>query len=126
MRGNGKVKLFVYGSLKRGYWNNRLLRKCRYLGTGVTKEPFKLYSVGFPYAVPDSRGLPVKGEVYEVDLKTLKDLDNLEGCPNHYKRKLVEVELASKQTVEAYIYYVDTPRGEPVPPKEGFFVWEGR
>ncbi|WP_456419752.1 gamma-glutamylcyclotransferase family protein [Thermovibrio sp.] len=117
--------VFVYGTLKRGFWNNALLKRARFIGKGITLEKFKLYTVGFPYAVPDEEGLPLKGEVYEVDEKTLLELDNLEGYPIHYKRKRVKVKLNTRKEVEALMYYRKEPRGTPVPPKGKFFVWEG-
>ncbi len=120
-----KKLLFVYGTLKRGFWNNALLKRAKFIGEGVTRERFKLYTVGFPYAVPDSGGLPVKGEVYEVDQKTLSELDNLEGYPVHYKRKPVKVKLNSGREVEALMYYREEPRGIPIPPKGGVYTWEG-
>jgi len=117
--------VFVYGTLKRGFWNNALLKRARFIGEGITLEKFKLYTVGFPYAVPDEKGLPLKGEVYEVDEKTLLELDNLEGYPIHYKRKRVKVKLNTGKEVEAFMYYREEPRGAPVPPKGEFFIWEG-
>ncbi|WP_457679273.1 gamma-glutamylcyclotransferase family protein [Thermovibrio sp.] len=120
-----KRLVFVYGTLKRGFWNNALLKRAKLVGEGKTKERFKLYTVGFPYAVPDKEGLPLMGEVYEVDEKTLKELDNLEGYPEHYKRKEVEVELKEGKTVRALVYYKEEPTGAPVPPKGKVYLWEG-
>jgi len=117
--------LFVYGTLKRGFWNSALLKRAKPVGEGKTRERFKLYTVGYPYAVPDSKGLPLKGEVYIVDSKTLKEVDNLEGYPYHYKRKSVEVELSDGRVVKALLYYAENPRGEPLPPKGKVYEWEG-
>lgn len=120
-----KAFVFVYGTLKRGFWNNALLKRARFIGEGITLERFRLYTVGFPYAVPDPEGLPLRGEVYQVDGKTLIELDNLEGYPIHYLRKTVRVRLTDGREVEAYIYYRNEGRGAPVPPKGEFYVWEG-
>ena len=120
-----KRLVFVYGTLKRGFWNNYLLKEAEFLGEGTTLEKFKLYTVGFPYALSDGEGLPLRGEVYEVEEETLKRLDALEGYPNHYKRKLTEVKLDDGRVVKALIYYAERPRGEPLSPKDGFYSWEG-
>jgi gamma-glutamylcyclotransferase (GGCT)/AIG2-like uncharacterized protein YtfP len=120
-----KRLVFVYGTLKRGFWNNYLLEGSELLGEGTTLERFSLYTVGFPYAVPDGGGLPLRGEVYRVDEETLKRLDALEGYPNHYKRKLTEVKLDDGRLVKALIYYAERPRGKPLSPKSGVYSWEG-
>jgi len=117
--------VFVYGTLKRGFWNNYLLEDAEFLGEGTTLEKFKLFTVGFPYAVPDKSGLPLRGEVYRVCKGTLKRLDRLEGYPSHYRRKEVEVRLDSGEVIKAIIYYTETPRGRELSPRGDFYSWNG-
>lgn len=81
---------FVYGTLKRGYWNHYLLKGSEYLGPSVTYEKYALYNFKYPFAVHSDNEeegklcLPVLGEVYSIDRETLKDLDALEI---QYERK---------------------------------------
>lgn len=90
------MKLMVYGTLKRGYWNNRLLANATFLGESVTKGKYVLYDCGFPMAVvppeeTEHPALPIIGEVFEVDDITLRDCDRLEGHPTFYRRTLVPI-----------------------------------
>lgn len=104
-------KVFVYGTLKKGYGNNRLLQGSSFLGKDKTKEEYILGDVGFPYAFPSyvfseitppqDLFKPVLGEVYEVDEETFSRLDHLEGVPYHYKREVIETEGGHS----AWMYY---------------------
>lgn len=87
--------VFVYGSLKRGEWNNSLLESSDFICEHTTQEVFCLVDCGFPYAVPkysvfyeeDYEFHPVRGEVWQIDsVDTFYRLDVLEGHPNHYHR----------------------------------------
>ena len=42
-------KVFVYGTLKRGYSNNYLLQSSECLGHATTKDRYAMYSSGIPY-----------------------------------------------------------------------------
>jgi len=104
----------VYGTLKRGYWNHHFLKGCKFIGRGITRGRYKLFDVGFPYAVPDRRGLPLLVEVYKLDSpQRLLSLDTLEGYPEHYLRKVETIHLEDGSTVEAWLYYTEKPSGEP-------------
>lgn len=87
--------LFVYGSLKKGFDNNKLLEKStRRLGKASTVGKFGMFEDSFgnyPYLVkkPIYR---IIGEVYEIQRKELLDqLDAFEGAPDYYKRKKIKV-----------------------------------
>lgn len=68
----------VYGTLKRGYDNHRLLMNARFLGTDHLRS-IVLYDLGpFPGALERPAG-PVLVEVYEVDDQQMARLDALEG-----------------------------------------------
>ena len=105
------MKLFVYGTLKRGYGNHRLLRDATFLGQDTTTDKFMLVDCGFPYmfrpkldlllsGIPEKR---VVGEVFETfNPEIVKDLDRLEGVEyGHYSREVIEVEEFGE--VQAYI-----------------------
>ena len=107
------MKIFVYGSLRRGMHNDihrffeRTEAEAEYLGTTVVKG--KMYSLGaFPYITEpfpyDRQGEVVLGEVYEIKssrVKLLKALDRLEGYPSFYNRKMVSTALG-----EVWVYFI--------------------
>jgi gamma-glutamylcyclotransferase (GGCT)/AIG2-like uncharacterized protein YtfP len=79
------VKVFVYGTLKSGYNNNRILTdgKATLVEENRIIDGYKLYDFGFPVARV-SEGDRIKGEVWELregDENTLRRLDGLEGHP---------------------------------------------
>lgn len=99
-------RVFVYGSLMKGYHNHRFLRDARFLRRDrTTHYHFRMYSLGsFPAVVaaggPDAG--PVEGELYEVDDQTLAALDRLEGHPSHYVRQKVALEGGSQAWMYLY------------------------
>jgi gamma-glutamylaminecyclotransferase len=83
--------VFVYGTLRRGEGNHRLLAHAEYVGEARTVPGFALYDLGaFPGLVRDGAGTVV-GEVYDVDAGTLAALDRLEGVPSFYRRERIEL-----------------------------------
>jgi gamma-glutamylcyclotransferase (GGCT)/AIG2-like uncharacterized protein YtfP len=98
-------KVFVYGTLKRGYGNNALINKSKVISLKVNAPGINLYSSGpLPFAARGN-GTAI-GELYEVDDIVLAKLDKLEGHPVFYKREKTKVQLASGE-VEAWIYLCD-------------------
>lgn len=77
------MKVAVYGTLKQGNGNHRLLTGATLLGSDVLRNNWRMYHLGgFPGVkyVPDMGDIHV--EVYEVDEATFERLDRLEGY-NH-------------------------------------------
>lgn len=102
----------VYGTLKRGYSNHRLLARARFLGTDHLRSVV-LFDLG-PY--PGALERPSQGvlvEVYEVDNSGLERLDELEG----YNAKAPEAGLYTRKPLgtchgEAWVYlYNGSVRG---------------
>lgn len=80
--------VFVYGTLKSGHGNNRLLDNASYFGAATVKG-YGLIDGIIPYAERRD-GHQVVGELYLVrDQRTMNDLDRLEGYPYHYGRDYV-------------------------------------
>ena len=69
--------LFVYGSLKRGFGNHRLMTDAVYLGPGVI-EGYDMYSLRYFPAIVEGND-EVYGELYKVSEKELAAIDELEG-----------------------------------------------
>lgn len=115
------INFFVYGTLKQGYGNHRLLANATYLGDGTVHGMQLYHGPGFPYAFTGDG--KVKGEVYAVRPCDIGRLDALEGYPHHYDRKEVQVLDAKGEITHAWMYYVhNRPRGEFIP--DG--VWSRR
>ena len=106
---------FVYGTLKKGYSNNELLKTSQFLGKAITLENYKLYTCGFPMALYSPDDLPVLGELYRVESENvIKNLDRLEGNGIFYSRKQIKVKLLDffDQVLTAWIYEIpDTKFG---------------
>lgn len=100
-----KIYLFVYGTLKTGNFNNRLLNGFK--GIPAKAPGILLFEgPGYPFAKRGS-GTAI-GELYEIDEKTLARIDRLEGHPEYYHREKTKV-LAGKKKEEAWIYLIDRP-----------------
>lgn len=96
--------VFVYGSLKAGFGNHRLLSSSEFVSTGELDNA-ELYSLGgFPAVIVGNDS--VSGEIYEVDEATLKALDALEGHPRFYKRETHLISCHSMNgTLPCHVYF---------------------
>ena len=109
-----KHLLFVYGTLKRGFWNHSFLEGEEFVGEAETKEKYAMYVSGIPFVVKGEQVSTIKGELYRVSSETLRLIDRLEGHPNWYRRELVPVyvwEGGRKKEVQAYLYFSLKPEG---------------
>ena len=80
----------VYGSLKKGYHNNRVLGSSELVGSTKTSPEYTMYSLGGFPGVVTGGDTSVYVEVYEVDNETLTRLDVLEGAPSFYKHHTID------------------------------------
>lgn len=97
--------VFIYGTLKRGERNHRLLAGEQFVGEAVTEPLYRLYDCGaYPALVEDGvHGRVVRGEVYLVGPATLCQLDALEAAPHLYQLLPVRLE-DFDWPVRAYLY----------------------
>lgn len=120
-----RTLIFVYGSLRRGGWNEGYLASgAEFVGPARTAGRCALYvcpTSGLPYMTFDAVSRIV-GELYSVDDATLADLDALEGHPDSYLRTPVEIETAAGEVTEAqvYVWLHDTTDLELVPSGDWF------
>ncbi|HQM27674.1 MAG TPA: gamma-glutamylcyclotransferase [Syntrophorhabdus sp.] len=102
-------KVFVYGTLRKGMGNHRLLEGSGFLGMGETVAQYGMYVLPgrIPY-VKRRSGMKavIVGEVYEVDEDTLRRIDRLEGHPDFYRRRLVPVMLNTEEKIRAWLYFL--------------------
>lgn len=95
------ITLFVYGSLKKGFYNHRLLKESTFIGSGIISG-YDLYDLGYYQGIKRGSG-EVLGEIYEIDQETLKRVDVLESEGYLYRRVPVEAKIEG-DTVKAVTY----------------------
>ena len=96
-------KVAVYGSLRQGLGNHRLLASSKFLGEDISQPEWKMYSLGgFPGIVKGNSEVTL--EVYEVDKDTFESLDWLEGYPTFYNRRVINTTYG-----DAWVYYLNEP-----------------
>src|SRR5688572_26642866 len=80
--------VFVYGSLKRGCRNHRLLANAEFVGAGLTEPRYRLINVGpYPALIETAEEpLALTGELYRIDEATPASLDRLEDEGVLYRR----------------------------------------
>jgi gamma-glutamylaminecyclotransferase len=111
-----KHRIFVYGTLKKGFPNHdRYMQSAEKLGNYRTVEKYPLVLIGQRY-VPCMINAPgegdlIEGELYEVDDDCLKRLDALERIkkPDGYRRlriNLISVESHNAVVLEAHAYLI--------------------
>ncbi|XP_071484865.1 putative gamma-glutamylcyclotransferase CG2811 [Diadema antillarum] len=90
-------RVFVYGTLKTGQPNYRLMAGLRLIGIGRTRTKMPLVvatEFGIPMLLDHEGGHNVVGEVYEVDDENLAKVDALESFPGgYYDRMKIGVQL---------------------------------
>jgi gamma-glutamylaminecyclotransferase len=87
------MRLFVYGTLKRGQSRHRYLAGQSFVGAACTGPLYRLYNVGeYPALVRSADGLAIEGEVWDVDEACLRILDRVEGCnAGLYRRDSIDL-----------------------------------
>lgn len=113
-RCNEKHRVAVYGTLKRGYGNHRLLADSEFIGKAKTEDAYPLLVNGLPYLYDKvGVGERVRLEVYDVDDETLDSLDSLEGHPTFYERRKIWVSMDDWSKSECWVYFInqELPRG---------------
>lgn len=107
MKIENKIKVAVYGSLRKNMYNHEsYLGKSKLLGTFETEPIYNLYDVGAFPGLKKEGDTSITMEVYEVDLVTLKRLNNLEGYnPASPKNDFYDRELIETPYGEAFLYF---------------------
>ena len=103
----------VYGTLKRGERNHRLMisTNSEFISNGKTAEKYPLVITGVPYLFENKGvGHQVELEVYRVSERGLATLDRLEGHPNFYIRKPILCELSDGAKRVCLIYFINKKR----------------
>lgn len=108
------ARVFVYGTLKRGFPNHRYMAGATYVGDALTVDAYPLVVGGLwftPYLIPEKgEGHRVKGELWDVPEHMMPSLDALESVhlPNGYRRQMIPVVFdGSGEQAEAWTYFRD-------------------
>jgi len=94
----------VYGSLRRGLSNHRILGDSEFIGEGMIDSGFRMVSLGgFPALHKSEESTPIKVEIYRPSCpEVYRSLDILEGYPSFYNRE--QVQINGKLT---WVYFIE-------------------
>ncbi len=99
--------VFVYGTLKEGFWNHVWLpENTQFSNDCRMADKYPLVIKGLPYLLPlKGRGFHVKGECYLISQEELELLDELESHPFLYRREKVGV-VINDIVHAAWVYFL--------------------
>ena len=100
-----RENVFVYGTLKFGFGNYRLLWDSECIGRARTLKKYDMYQSGIPFVMENKEVTQIFGEVYLVDENTMMNLDALEGHPDFYKRKKVDILMENGDVISCWLYF---------------------
>lgn len=98
--------VFVYGTLMSGLSNNRLLRRSELIDTATTEDELVLVASSLPFLLEKKGKSYVSGEIYRVTEDALYNIDQLEGHPDWYERKMIEVVTELGDKMKAWAYFM--------------------
>jgi gamma-glutamylcyclotransferase (GGCT)/AIG2-like uncharacterized protein YtfP len=123
--------VFVYGTLKRGHGNNRLLSSSVFLTAAESAIHGQLKNLGgFPCwdmlsPVSDAPMAPVRGELWEVSLEDFHKLDRLEGHPSFFFRSQFDFNRSDNGMAQtAWVYTLNHQSETLCPIVEGAYEWK--
>ena len=116
--------VFVYGTLKHGHGNHRLLKYSEYFCDATTAERYNFFTLGYYPAVAKTGNedldlYRVDGEIYKVDSHAMRLLDQLEGNGVLYQRQVREFDVSlngEMAVMNAWMYELIAETGMPPEP----------
>ena len=102
------TRVFVYGALRKGASNGWRMARANFVGEATVLGT--LVKVDWYPGLVLRGDTKVKGEVYDVDAQTLRELDEFEGLGSEdtrndeYKRVMSKVELETGECLECEVY----------------------
>jgi pyruvate carboxylase len=120
-------RLFVYGTLRRGFSLHGLLKRpgVRFEGKGRIRA--RLFDLGeYPGAVPSQRPADtVTGEIYHlssparqfVELDAIEEYDPRRPSTSLFRRRLIEVDTENGSKIKAWAYFLNKNlrKSTPIP-----------
>ena len=101
------MKVFVYGTLKRGHYNSRLLGRSRFIAEGVGIG--SLYISGkLPLLIEDDNGR-VFGEIWEISKEDYEFVQYIEEGAGYYEGviKVKAKDSSEFELCKVFYYYLD-------------------
>jgi len=101
----------VYGTLKRGYGNHRVMEMDggTFVAEALTVQPYKMYGgYGFPRVVDELRDDNIQVTVEVFECEDVKHMDRLEGHPHFFERKEIDVYVPGmdgEEVMTAWMYF---------------------
>ena len=108
------MKIFVYGTLKRGHALHDALQAQSFVAEARTEPLYQMFSLGsYPGMVKANsagEGLPIEGEIWEIDAECLSELDEIEAVDEgEYERVRIPLQPPfDREIVQGYLYLGDT------------------
>lgn len=107
--------VFVYGTLKRGFANHRVMEMAggKFVDIPGIIGPgnMDMISLGpFPALVDWSDDTLIYGEFYDV--RDIGPIDRLEGVPNFYHRREISAEIEGCGAIKFWTYFLTRPNDE--------------
>tara|TARA_R100000781_G_scaffold94684_2_gene59007 strand:+ start:3216 stop:3812 length:597 start_codon:yes stop_codon:yes gene_type:complete len=113
--------VFVYGTLKMGGHNHHYLKDSKFVQHFLFPELTLIETgYGFPAAIMNE-GSSVYGEIYQINNKTLLNLDRLEGEGSLYFRKERSITLEDLRGVRVKVYIWGRPTHHI---EESLYYWD--
>lgn len=104
-------KVFVYGTLKKGFPRHEALHGCKCLAEDAELAAYAMRSEGGFYpAIFRAWNFFVRGEVYEVTRSTLDTLDRIESVKEGLFRRIREWITVGAARHECWVYIQDYPQ----------------
>jgi pyruvate carboxylase len=110
-------RLFVYGTLRRGFSLHGLLKRSGVRFEGKGRIRGRLFDLGeYPGAVPSQRASDiVEGEIYRlaspaqqfVELDAVEEYDPRRPSTSLFRRRLVEVQAENGARIKAWAYFLN-------------------
>lgn len=98
-------RLFVYGTLKKGRSNHRLMAGAQFIGEAISEQAHYVLAHICLKEEPGPFASHVCGELYIVpSLKQWRALDRLEGHPHNWKRERREFRNEAGNLFDAWVY----------------------
>lgn len=104
--------VFVYGTLRKGEVNHDVIDGCPFVKNARTEPRYTLHDHRWFPSMASGGTTAVTGEVYDLEPKTLWEVDRLEGHPSYYRRQHIVLE--DGQTVQAYLMPVEVASFYPI------------
>uniref|UniRef100_A0A913HLX4 Gamma-glutamylcyclotransferase family protein n=1 Tax=Strongyloides stercoralis TaxID=6248 RepID=A0A913HLX4_STRER len=115
------IYVFVYGTLKRNEPNSHVMSDPKtgyheFISCAKTIPKYTLvvgsqFNIPFCLEIPN-KGNQIVGEVYKIDSSKFEALDELEGYPKFYTRKMIDVICDNGDNLKAWIYLLPLYGGE--------------